>query len=70
MRKFVMNGGQSLVLFFEGSLRGFAPGEIIEADQAPHSWFKEVIPTKAVINQPVVTKRKPKINKPRIDFKE
>lgn len=73
MAKYIMKGGQPLVIFFEDSLRAFNPGEVIEANQAPHAWFREIVTPKpkekVIFNQPVVTKRKPK-TKPRIDFKE
>ena len=76
MGKFVMRGGHPLVIFFEDKLRVFNPGEVIEANLAPHSWFREVVTSKpkekVIFNQPVVTKRQPKPSKskPRIDFKE
>ena len=48
MAKYVMSGGSVLVILFEGSLRTFAPGELIEVDVPPHSWFKLINPPKPV----------------------
>lgn len=65
MGKYVMNGGHPLVIFFEGKLRVFTPGEVVESGESPHRWFKLVDPPKPVV------KSKPKqvTNKP-LRFKE
>ena len=43
-----MKGSQSLVILFKNKLRIFRPGEVIETNQPPHSWFKEVATPKPV----------------------
>ena len=46
MKKYVMNGKTSLVVFFEKGLRTFNPGEVVVANEAPHGWFELVNPPK------------------------
>ena len=46
MKKYVMNGKTSLVVFFEKGLRTFSPGEVVEANETPHEWFKLLDPPK------------------------
>lgn len=67
MGKYIMRGSKTLVIFFEEKLRSFSPGEVIEANQPPHQWFKEVLPivkAKGFKTGPTADK------KPRIKFED
>jgi hypothetical protein len=62
MKKYVMNGKAPLLVFFEEGLRNFSPGEVVEADQAPHEWFELVNPPKPKPKAKPAAKVTPKIH--------